>query len=277
MRNQGPDLRLVWLAVGLVCVFLLVAGGLLAPESLSKPDLSAKYLAPWSAFPMGTDDRGIPVFDYALQGAGIVAIPALLSGAFVAFMAVIAGLIRCAGYESFDSILQIFAEILGSLPRMVVLLVVAILLPKEWKVLLPIGLTWALLASPGAMDEAAATAGRLGGAHFVEALRAHGFSAARIYLYHVVWLNLRSVIVRQAAEVAMQVVFLEIALSYLAVSSNQPSFTHGEETFSWAILLYQGYTSLLGQSLYHSLFFGLALVGMTALMSQSLRLAARAR
>ena len=67
------------------------------------------------------------------------------------------------------------------------------------------------MSAPGAMDEAASCAGRWG-ARFVEALKAHGFSAMRICGYHVTWLNLQAVLVRQGAEVAMQVVFLEIAL-----------------------------------------------------------------
>ena len=95
-------------------------------------------------------------------------------------MSVIAGLIRCSDVGWFDTVLQVFTELLGSLPRLVVILVVAIVLPADWKSLFPIAITWALLASPGAMDEAAATAGRLGGTRFVEALRAHGFSAPRI-------------------------------------------------------------------------------------------------
>jgi ABC-type dipeptide/oligopeptide/nickel transport system permease subunit len=226
---------------------------------------------------MGTDNRGIPLFEYALQGAAIVALPAVCAGLVVMAMAVLAGLIRCSEVPWFDTVLQVFTELLGSLPRLVVILVVAVVLPQDWKSLLPIAVTWALLASPGAMDEAAATAGRLGGTRFVEALRAHGFSAVRIYLYHVIWLNLRAVIVRQGAEVAMQVVFLEIALSYLAVSKNQPSFTHAESTYSWATLLYQGYTALMGQDLMHSMFFGLLLVAMVAIMAQAFRISARAK
>ena len=39
----------------------------------------------------------------------------------------------------------------------------------------------------------------------------------------------------------MQVVFLEIALSYLALRRNEPSFTHSAAEFSWATLpLYVG-------------------------------------
>jgi len=264
-----------WTSIALMCALIVASG--LAPDFVDTPRLDAAWLGPLQAPPMGTDDRGIPLVQYALQGARIVTVPALLAGLLVVVLATFAGLVRCAGLTWVDTLIQVFAELVGSLPRLVVILVVALLLPREWKVLLPIALVWALLAAPGAMDEAAATAGRLGGARFVEALRAHGFSATRIYLYHVVWLNLRAVIARQGAEVVMQVVFLEIALSYLAVSRNEPSFTHSDATYSWATLLYQGYTAMLGEPLVHSMVFGLLLVAAVALMSESARMAARAR
>lgn len=171
--------------------------------------------------------------------------------------------------------LPAFSELVGSLPRLVVILVVALALPLDWRGLLPIGVTWALLASPGAMDEAAATAERLGGSRFVEALRAHGFSVFRIYGIHIIWKNLRAVIVRQAAEIAMQVVFLEIALSYLATSRSQPSFTHADSVHSWASLLYYGYTYLVaGVPMLHALLLGMVLVAMVAVMAQSIRASA---
>jgi ABC-type dipeptide/oligopeptide/nickel transport system permease subunit len=269
--------RLPWLLAGLAMLGVLLVMSVLAPEYLSTPDPSRAALGPSEAPPFGTDERGIPLLEYAMQGASIVAIPSLISGLVVMLLATLAGLVRCAGMSWVDGVIQVLSELVGSLPRLVVVLVVALILPSTWRTLTPIGITWALLAAPGAMDEAAATAGRLGGERFVEALRAHGFSGARIYLYHVVWLNLRSVIVRQGAEVTMQVVFLEIALSYLALRRNEPSFTHADSEFSWATLLYQGYTALLGAPLHHALVLGLALVALTAGMAQALRLAARAR
>ena len=148
---------------------------------------------------------------------------------------------------------------------------------------MPIAIAWAFMAAPGAMDEAASCAGRLGGARFVEALKAHGFSAFRIYGYHVTWLNLRAVLVRQAAEVSMQVVFLEIALSYLAVPFQEPAFTHSDSTYSWAELLYFGYQSIISNdwwgddSLMHAMLLGLGLIGLTAFIAQTFRLAARER
>ena len=71
--------------------------------------------------------------------------------------------------------------------------------------------------------------------------------------------------------------FLEIALSYLAVSQNEPSFTHSDATYSWATLLYQGYTALLGEPLWHAMGLGLLLVALIATLVQATRVAARPR
>ncbi len=255
----------------------LLAASVTAPEFLPTPELSAAYALPWEAPPLGNDDRGLPLHLHALQGAAIVTLPSLLAAALVAALATFAGLIRCLGLPWIDGLIHVVGEFTGALPRLVVVLVAALVVPREWKSLYPIALTWALLAAPGAMDEAAATAGRLGGERFVESLKAHGFSAARIYGYHVLWLNLRPILARLAGEVLMQVVFLEIALSYLALRRNEPSFTHPDSASSWAVLLYQGYTALLGVPLYHALGLGLGLVAAVAGFAQLLRLGARAR
>lgn len=278
MRRDAAANRAALVVAGALLATLFAASAF-APSELGFADTSAKYLSPLEAPPFGTDRLGIPLHRYALQGAHIVALPAVVSGLCVGALAVIAGLVRCANLPWADTALQAFSELVGALPRLVVVLVVALAVPKEWRSLFPIGLTWALLAAPGAMDEAAATAERLGGARFVEALRAHGFSAPRIFVYHIIWLNLRSVIARQSAEVAMQVVFLEIALSYLAASRNEPSFTTAETKLnSWAVLLYEGYTAIVaGVPMGHALVVGVSLVAIVALMSQAVRLAARPR
>ena len=160
---------------------------------------------------------------------------------------------------------------------MVVVLIVALLVPPDGRNLYPIAITWALLAAPGAMDEASAVAARLGGSRFVEALRAHGFSRPRIYLWHIIGLNLRPVVVRQGIETLMQVVFLEIALSYLAVQDTQPSFTHGDSERSWADLLYLGYQAFLDIPTWHAMELGLGLIGMVALCTVFVSSAVRAR
>ena len=277
MRSQARS-KTFWLGLGWGILGALVVAAAFAPEFLSRPNFKARALSPFEVFPLGTDNMGRPLWEYALQGADIVILPAVVAGLLVMLLATIAGLARCADFQRLDSVLQAFSELVGALPRLVVILVVAGVLPLEMRTLMPIAVTWAILASPGAMDEAATSAGRLGGAHFVEALRAHGFSAPRIYLYHVVWLNLRSVLVRQGAEIIMQVVFLEIALSYLSTSDMRPAMTHSDASYSWAELLYQGYVWLIGAGpMWYAMVAGLVLVALVAIMAQAFRLGARAR
>lgn len=260
------------------CLALLFVAALAAPEHLSQGDSALAYAGPSELPPFGADNRGRSLVEYATQGAQVVALPAVLAGLLVMALGTLGGLLSCMASASVNTWIQALSEVLGALPRMVVILVVALILPDDSRGLLPIALTWAVLSSPGAMDEAAAVAQRLGGARFVEALRAHGYSAARIFGYHVVGLNLRPVVVRQGAEVMMQVVFLEIALSYLALAEDQPSFTHSDSLKSWADLLNLGYPALvLDVPTMHALVLGLVLVGLVAIMALSVGRAARAR
>lgn len=282
--RKGAGARRAWFTVGAIALVALIVAGVVAPENLPQPDLALKYANPAEVPPLGADELGRSFLAYALQGASIVIGPAMVAGAIVAFFSAVAGLARCAGLSWFDTVLQVFSEVMGALPRMVVILVVALAMPKEWASLYPIAVAWAFLAAPAAMDEAASAAGRLGGARFVEALRAHGFSAFRVYLYHITWLNLRAVLTRQAAEVLMQVVFLEIALSYLVqVPPVQPDLTHSADVNSWAAILYRGFQTAAGgewfgdRSMLHALILGLVLVALVALMAQAFRVSARQR
>lgn len=265
-------------AGALVCAGLLLLGALIAPQHLPTPLLDQAYAGPLAMPPLGADDRGRPLWIYAAQGARVVLLPALLAGLVVAAMGVAGGLLRSMGSERVNTWIQGFSEIMGALPRMLVILVVALVLPADQRGLLPLALTWALLAAPGAMDEAAAVAERLGGATFVEALRAHGFSRTRIYGVHLVAYNLRPVVVRQGAETLMHVTFLEIALSYLALAEEQPSFTHSDSLKSWADLLNLGYPALVVDvPATHALLLGLGLLGLVTLMTVSIGHATRAR
>jgi ABC-type dipeptide/oligopeptide/nickel transport system permease subunit len=272
--------RHAWAGVTLACLGLLLAGAWMAPEHLGRMTRELAYASPFDLPPFGADNRGRPLLKYATQGARVVAVPAIVAGVLVSLFGIAGGLLRCAGSERVNAYIQILSEIVGALPRMVVILVVALLLPKEHRGLLALAITWAVMAAPPAMDEAAAVAERLGGSRFVEALRAHGYSSLRIYMMHIVFYNLRPVVVRQGAETMMHVVFLEIALSYLSLAENQPSLTHSDSLRSWADLLKLGYPAMipsLGVQTGHALVLGLALLGLVALMSIAIGRVARAR
>jgi ABC-type dipeptide/oligopeptide/nickel transport system permease subunit len=272
-----PISRLAAGSAGAAGLAALGFAGTIAPDFLSKPDFSQRDALPWVVAPFGTDPSGVPLWEHAAQGAQVILGPALTAGVVVAALATFAGIGRCALPERVDAAIRLSAEAVGALPRLVMVLVLALCVPGDFKGLMPLAITWAVLSAPPAMDEAGATAERLGGAAFVEALRAHGYGLWRIYGVHIVGYNLRPVLVRQAAEVATQVVFLEIALSYLAVSEHEASLTHADSTHSWADILYLGYTALLGAPQLHALALGMFLVATPVFISWSLQHAARAR
>jgi ABC-type dipeptide/oligopeptide/nickel transport system permease subunit len=259
---------------------LLVIPGFFAPEDLTPGSFTRGAMGPLAAPPFGTDSGGRPLFEVFMQGSKIVAIPSLVAACIVAFFAMIGGLLACTKNSRLSTVVQILGEVLGALPRLVVVLVVARILPSDMRGLMPIAVTWALLSAPGAMDEAAAVAGRLGGSRFVEAMRAHGFSKRRIFLVHIVGINLRPVLIRQAAEVFTQVIFLELALSYLAADDNNVrAFTSSDGIRSWAHIFVEGYRWIppLNMDTGHALLLGLALIALVLGTARAAVYAGRAR
>ena len=270
--------RMMYVALACICFCTLLVAAQLAPELPSSIDRSRAELKPWEYPPFGTDLKGRPLGEYVTQGAKIIALPSLFAGFLVALFGAIGGLLQCLESPKINAAIQVASEVIGALPRMVVILVAALLIPQDWRSLMPLAFIWAILAAPGAMDEAGAVASRLGGARFVEALRAHGYGVIRIYLYHIVFLNLRPVVVRQGAETMMTVAFLEVALSYLALIYDQSSFTHPDNLMSWADLLKQGYLWLaLDMNTGHLLALGVGLLAMIVLTATSIAKAAEAR
>ena len=272
--------RRVALAVFLVGMAILVLPGFFAPEFLTAKDGSVQgAVGPLAAPPLGTDSFGRPLLDFVQQGSRIVAGPSLIAALIVMILGALGGLLACTQSNRLSTVVQVIGEILGALPRLVVVIVVVRVLPEEWRGLMPIAIAWALLTAPGAMDEAASVASRLGGSRFVEAMRAHGFSRRRIYLVHILGYNLRPVLIRQAAETFAQVIFLEMALSYVSMMQTDISeLTHGSQEEGWAGILYDGYSYLaLNEPTGHSLLLGLALVALVLIVVRSVVYAGRAR
>ena len=240
-----------------------------------------KGLGPSHAWPLGADSSGRLIWDQVKQGSSIVMIPALLAALIVFILGVLGGLLACTQSTKVAPVVQVMGEVLSALPRLVVVLVVARLVPQESRSLLPIAVVWALLSAPGAMDEAASVAGRLGGARFVEAMRAHGFSKWRIYIVHVIGFNLRPVLLRQALEVFTQVVLLEIALSYLTATMNNVASltTASDDAMSWAHILVEGYKWVppLNEPSGHALLVGLGLIALVIATTRVAIYAGRAR
>ena len=88
-----------WLpALVAVAVFTaLVVLGSMAPEHLAEPNLELGLKSWLQSPPLGTDTRGRPLLEYAMQGARVVVFPAFTAGIAVAIASVIGGLLRCVG------------------------------------------------------------------------------------------------------------------------------------------------------------------------------------
>ena len=61
-----------------------------------------------------------------------------------------------SSWPTVQTTVQFIGEVIGALPRMVVILVVALLLPMDWRSLMPLAIVWAILCALGAIDEAGA-------------------------------------------------------------------------------------------------------------------------
>ena len=65
----------------------------------------------------------------------------------MAFFGMLGGLLRCVELPTVQTTVQFIGEVIGALPRMVVILVVALLLPMDWRSLMPLAIVWAILCA----------------------------------------------------------------------------------------------------------------------------------
>ena len=130
MRNdQAVVSRLGRLLVGGLCtsalVFLIYLS-LAAPEHLSEGLGPGNWMLPADSPPFGTDERGRPLLEYAQQGAYVVVGPAICAALLVSLFAIVGGVLRAIGWTMLDTCVQVFAEIVNALPRLVPVLIVAL-------------------------------------------------------------------------------------------------------------------------------------------------------
>ena len=132
--------RRLYIVLAVACFALLLALAWSAPDLPSTIDRSQRSLKPWEFWPLGTDMNGRPLIEYATQGARVIAVPSLVAGVLVAFFGMIGGLLRCVELPTIQTTVQFVGEVIGALPRMVVILVVALLLPMDWRSLMPLAI-----------------------------------------------------------------------------------------------------------------------------------------
>jgi peptide/nickel transport system permease protein len=103
-------------------------------------------------------------------------------------------------------------QLIDTLPRLVfIILVCTIMNPAIYL----IALVAAVLFIPAIATVIRRRVEALGSEDYILAHVAHGFRPIRILLYHILWLQCRPLLIRQATYVFVYVLFVETALSYL--------------------------------------------------------------
>lgn len=222
----------LWLSGSVVAIVMIA--GLTAPLVSYDPADAVDYgrvlLSPTLDHFMGTDGQGRDVAMRLYKGTEAFFFPGLMAAALATLLGALAG--AFAGYLEGPARKGIIGglQLIDTLPRLVfIILVCTILDPSIYL----IAVVAALLFIPANATVIRRKVEALGSEDYILAHIAHGFSPTRILLYHILWLQCRPLLIRQATYVFGYVLFVETALSYLGDYGVQ------EPTPSWGNMVAQ--------------------------------------
>ncbi len=231
-RFRRHRFAMLGLAAMSLILFGVVFAPFVTPYDPNAPNLSAQLEPPSLAHPFGTNQLGQDLFARSLYGGRF----SLTIGVSVVLIAVTIGSIAGALSGFFgkwvDNALMRLVEALLSIPRLLILILVAQLL-RDKKILgmtsgsiLPIILVIGLLAWMGIARLVRAQFLSLREKEFTEAARAAGANNTRIMLRHLMPNALSPVIVAASLAVAGAII-TESGLSYLGFGVQPPTATWG--------------------------------------------------
>jgi peptide/nickel transport system permease protein len=240
---------------GMVVMLLLYVITLLTPliapfDPAEQGDIVAmRYLSPSFDHLMGTDKFGRDVFSRVLYGARIS-----LSIGFIAVgIGVVIGtfLGALAGYfgKAVDTVIMRFTDMMLSIPRLVLLIVVIALFdrPDIWMVVIILGLTGWMSVARIVRGEILSLRER----EFVQAAKALGMSHTRIITRHILPNTLAPIIVFATLGIG-NTILIEAGLSFLGLGVQPP-------TPSWGNMITDGRDALI-TAWWIATFPGLAIV-----------------
>ena len=209
--------------LGLV-VLAGLAGMVLPYDVVAAVDPASAGAGPSGAHWMGTDHLGRDVaWRLALAPRAFVG-PGLVAVALATALGVAAGALAGFAGGIPAAVIRYLSTVTASIPRFVlVLLVVTIYGNEGWLLGAAAGVAWA----PAVAEAVHQRIEALTRAEFVLAARAHGLGPGRILLFHLLWVNCRRMVGRQAFHLFGYLLVLETTLSYIGgfgVAEPQPSW-----------------------------------------------------
>lgn len=229
-------------------VGLVLLLGIVAPfvpyDPADAVDYDQLLQAPSMGHVFGTDGQGRDVAMRLLKGTEAFFLPGLMAAALATVFGALCGAVSgYAGGWLRGGVLGTM-QLIDTLPRLVfIILVCTILNPSIYL----IAFVAAVLFVPSIATVIRRRVEALGSEDYILAHVAHGFRPVRILLYHILWLQCRPLLIRQATYVFGYVLFVEVALSYLGdygVQEPDPSWGNmvaqarglrGVSAWPWAV------------------------------------------
>lgn len=226
-------MALISLFIVIVLVIACIVGPMVSPYDIEKSSLRIRYQPPSREHLFGTDDLGRDMLTRLLYGGRISLSIGILAIGLAVMIGVIIG--SLAGFYGgrMDNALMRFTDIMLSLPRLFLLILMTLILR---------GINWPGLQKSGGIVAIILVIGLLSWMviarlvrgsflslrekEFVEAARALGYSNRRIILRHILPNALSPVIVAATLGVAGAII-TESGLSYLGFGVQPPTPTWG--------------------------------------------------
>ncbi|MEE2757861.1 MAG: ABC transporter permease [Myxococcota bacterium] len=187
------------------------------------PEQSRSCPKPTGSF-FGTDHLGREVGIRLFKGIQAVFFPGCLAAILAIFIGGLLGAVGGYTQGALRAITLGLIRIIDTLPRMVFLILVCTIFRPSITL---IAVVAGILSIPTVATVVRVKVERLASEDYILAHIAHGFRPVKILLYHILWLQCRSVLIRQASFIFGYIVFIEAALCYLGdygVQEPQPSW-----------------------------------------------------
>jgi peptide/nickel transport system permease protein len=214
----GTGMATVVVAVYLASVLKLL------PHDPDAMDLGAVNALPSAAHLLGTDFVGRDLLTRIMVGTQAFFLPGLLSVSVSLLFGTFLGILAGFWPVRFDTLVGLLLQLLESLPKLVlILLVVALFRADIYLILLVVGIT----NIPAAAELLRARIAVLRRKSYIEAAIALGLPPSRVILKHVLWLHGRGLVLIQATIGMGEAILIETSLSYLGFGVQEPTPSWG--------------------------------------------------
>ncbi len=220
LRRPASLLSLIWLSA---VVVLALGAGVIAPYGSADEDLLHTLSGPSSNHLLGTDNLGRDILSRLMFGGRVTLAGVLIATLTALVLGSVIGLL--AGYlrVAIDSVLSAIADILMSIPVLVVLLSVAAVTSRNTTVLM---LTVGVLFSASVFRIFRAATLEVRQELFVTAARTSGLGDLAILRRHILP-RLGSLLIIQGAIVASVTLVIQVGLGFLSIDARPPAPSWG--------------------------------------------------